>query len=86
MPTQLYGFIASTLLVNAPCRSRAFSRAVCAILLFWRVYLTANHHPLPARGLLMVTVACVLGILISFKTLFGRDAGVTLLLLLSALC
>jgi transglutaminase-like putative cysteine protease len=55
-------------------------------LLAWRAYITWSGNPLPARWLLLaVTIACVLAIAITFRTLFGREVGVTLLILLATL-
>ena len=59
---------------------------VSALLLLWRAYLVYSNKPLPQRGLLFILMACsVGGIFITFHTLFGREAGVTLLILLAAL-
>jgi transglutaminase-like putative cysteine protease len=56
------------------------------MLLGWRAYLTASGNPLPKRWqLLFVTLVCVGIIALSFHTLFGREVGVTLLILLGSL-
>jgi transglutaminase-like putative cysteine protease len=84
----IYGLIASILLVSAPHAEHLplWVSAVSLMLLTWRVYLTASGNALPARWLLLiVTLACVAGIAGSFHTLFGREVGVTLLILLAAL-
>ncbi|OIR19795.1 protein-glutamine gamma-glutamyltransferase [mine drainage metagenome] len=84
----IYGLLASILLVSAPHADHLppWVSAVCMMLLAWRAYLTYSGSPLPARWLLLaVTVACVAGIAITFHTLFGREAGVTLLILLATL-
>ncbi len=84
----IYGLIACILLVSAPHAEHLplWVSAVCSALLAWRVYLTYSDNPLPARWLLLaVTVACVLAIAITFRTLFGREVGVTLLILLATL-
>ncbi len=84
----IYGLLASILLVSAPHADHLplWVSAVCVMLLAWRAYLTYSGSPLPARWLLLaVTVACVVGIAITFHTLFGREAGVTLLILLATL-
>ncbi|MDD5056238.1 MAG: DUF3488 and transglutaminase-like domain-containing protein [Sideroxydans sp.] len=83
-----YGLIACILLVSAPHAEHLplWASAFGAALLVWRAYLTYSGNPLPARLLLLlITVASVLAIIISFHTLFGREAGVTLLILLAAL-
>src|ERR1019366_6320624 len=60
--------------------------ALRAVLLAWRAYLTATANSLPKRWLLLlVTLICVGIIALSFHTLFGREVGVTLLILLGSL-
>ncbi len=84
----IYGLIACILLVSAPHADHLplWVSTVCAALLAWRVYLTYSGNALPARWLLLgISVACVLAIAISFRTLFGREVGVTLLILLASL-
>ena len=84
----IYGLTACVLLVSAPHAAHLplWVSAVCMGLLAWRAYLTYSGNPLPARWLLLgVTVFCVLAIAISFHTLFGREVGVTLLILLITL-
>ncbi len=57
-----------------------------ASVLLWRIWLWHEHAPLPARGLLLLlVVASVGGIGWEFRTLFGRDSGVALLVLFMAL-
>ena len=84
----LHGLTACILLVSIPHAEHLplWVSAICAMLLAWRTYLTWSGNPLPARWLLLsVTVACVLAIVATFHTLFGREAGVTLLILLCTL-
>ena len=84
----IYGLIACILLVSAPHAEHLplWVSAVCSALLAWRAYLTYSGNPLPARWLLLsVTVACVLAIAVNFRSLFGREVGVTLLILLVTL-
>ncbi|MDP2852386.1 MAG: DUF3488 and transglutaminase-like domain-containing protein, partial [Gallionella sp.] len=84
----IYGLLLSILMVIAPHADHLplWVSALCAALLVWRAYLTYTGNPLPKRWLLLlVTLASVGGILISFHTLFGREAGVTLLILLATL-
>lgn len=83
-----FGLIACILLVSTPHAEHLplWVSAVCVALLAWRAYLTWGGYPLPARWLLLtVTVACVLAIAVTFRTLFGREVGVALLILLSTL-
>jgi transglutaminase-like putative cysteine protease len=87
-PPLIYGLIASIFLVSAPHAEHLppWISSVGLMLLGWRAYLTYSGNALPARWLLLlVTLACVGGIATSFHTLFGREVGVTLLILLAAL-
>jgi transglutaminase-like putative cysteine protease len=84
----IYGLVACILLVSAPHAEYLplWVSALCAILLAWRGYLCYSTRALPSRWLLLgITVAIVAGILITYHTLFGREAGVALLILLSSL-
>ncbi|HUW25761.1 MAG TPA: DUF3488 and transglutaminase-like domain-containing protein [Gallionella sp.] len=84
----IYGLLLSILMVAAPHADHLplWISALCIALLTWRAYLTWSGNPLPKRWLLMtITFASVGGILISFHALFGREVGVTLLILLTAL-
>ena len=59
---------------------------LAAGVLLWRGYLAINNQPLPGRwwllGLLAITIGATL---LTHKTLLGRDAGVTLLVVLLTL-
>ena len=56
------------------------------VLMAWRGLLAALGRPLPSRGWLLALVAlAIAATLMSFRTLFGRDAGVTLIVVLLAL-
>ena len=84
----IYDLLLSILMVTAPHADHLplWVSALCAALLSWRAYLTWNGNPLPKRWLLLaITFASVGGILIEFRTLFGREVGVTLLILLTTL-
>ena len=81
----VYGLLACILLVGAPHADHLppWLSAVCMLLLAWRAYLTRSGKALPARWLLLtVTILCVIGIVAGFHRLFGRDVGVTLLIVL----
>ncbi|MBI5430139.1 MAG: DUF3488 domain-containing transglutaminase family protein [Nitrosomonadales bacterium] len=83
-----YGLLLSILMVIAPHADHLplWVSSICVGLLSWRGYLAYSGNPLPKRWLLtLVTIACIAGIVISFRTLFGREVGVTLLMLLAAL-
>jgi len=83
-----YGLTACILLVSAPHAEHLplWVSALCTALLAWRTYLVWSGNPLPARWLLLtISIASVLAIAISFRSLFGREVGVTLLTLLVTL-
>ena len=84
----IYGLLLSVLMVTAPHADHLplWVSALCATLLAWRAYLTYSGNPLPKHWLLLaITFACMGGILVGFHTLFGREVGVTLLILLTTL-
>ncbi len=57
-----------------------------ALFLLWRLYLSWQQAPLPPRWLvLLVATAALAGVYLNQRTLFGREAGVTLLVMLLAL-
>ena len=83
-----YGLLLSILMVIAPHADHLplWVSGLCAGLLLWRGYLVYSGKPLPNRWLLMlITFAGTVGIIFNFHTLFGREAGVTLLMMLAAL-
>jgi len=83
-----YGLLLSILMVIAPHAEHLpiWVSSLCAGLLLWRAWLAYTGKPLPKRWLLMlVTFAGTGGIVYEFHTLFGREAGVTLLMLLATL-
>src|SRR5262245_27495815 len=52
----------------------------------WRVYLGHASLPLPGRWLLvLVVIGATAGVYFNYRTLFGRDAGVALLVVMLAL-
>ncbi len=84
----VYGLLASVFMVSVPHVEHfpPWVTAMCAMLIAWRAYLNFNDYPLPPRWLLFfLTTATVGGVFLSYHTLFGRDAGVTLLILLASL-
>src|SRR5215212_4643056 len=55
-------------------------------LLTWRIYLARMRLPLPHRSLvLFVVIAATGGVYLHYETVFGRDAGVALLVIMLAL-
>jgi transglutaminase-like putative cysteine protease len=84
----IYGLLLSILMVIAPHAEHLPLRfsALCAGLLLWRVWLTYNSKPLPKKWqLMLITFACIGGIMFTYRTIFGREAGVTFLVLLATL-
>jgi transglutaminase-like putative cysteine protease len=84
----VYGLITCILLVGAPHTDHLplWVSILCGALLAWRAYLNYSGNPLPPRWLLLsITIASVLAIAITFRSLFGREVGVTLLILLVSL-
>lgn len=64
----------------------AWASAMTATLLAWRAWLAVGSRPLPGRWLTALLLAlAVLLTLLSHGTIVGRDAGVTLIVMLLAL-
>ncbi|HYD58014.1 MAG TPA: DUF3488 and transglutaminase-like domain-containing protein [Burkholderiales bacterium] len=87
-PRDLAWLLAALALVLIPHASRAplWLTGLTLCLYGWRVYFTLNRGPLPSRWLLVgVAVVGMIGVWIEGRTLFGRSAGVMLLLLFSEL-
>jgi len=60
--------------------------ASCAALLGWRGWLTLHGNPMPPRWVLLpIAVALMASVYLNYRTLFGREPGVTMLTLLLAL-
>jgi transglutaminase-like putative cysteine protease len=85
-PRLVYSLIACVLLIGAPhvAHLPLWVSVSSAALLGWRGFLAYTGRPQPARLLPFLVIAAMGGILASFHTLFGRDAGVTMLVLLAA--
>jgi len=80
--------IASLLLVIAPHAMRApwWLTLLTLCLYGWRVYFALNRGPLPSRWLVLgVAAVSMLGVWIEYRTLFGRQSGILLLMLFSGL-
>lgn len=83
-----YGLLLSILMVTAPHAGHLplWVSGMGGALLLWRAYLAYSGNALPKRWLLtLITVASMGAIVIDFHTLFGREVGVTLLVLLVTL-
>lgn len=60
--------------------------AFSGLMLLWGGWLWWKNQRLPSRWLLMlVVIAASVGILVEFRTLFGRDAGVAMLVMFMAM-
>ncbi len=80
--------IASLLLVIAPHAMRApwWLTLLTLCLYGWRLYFALNRGPLPSRWLVLgVAAVSMLGVWIEYRTLFGRQSGILLLMLFSGL-
>jgi protein-glutamine gamma-glutamyltransferase len=87
-PRELAMLTASLLIVIAPHAPRApwWLMLLTLCLYGWRGYFALNRRPLPARWLLLAVAAvAMLGVWIEYRTLFGRSAGIVLLVLFSGL-
>lgn len=86
---------ADTLLLLAACALVLLPHAghlplwitpVCAGLLAWRAWVTFRGERMPPRWLLLpVAALAMVGVFATYKTFFGRDAGVAMLTLLLTL-
>ena len=86
--TLAYGLLLSIFMVIAPHAEHLplWVSSMCAGLLLWRAYLSYSDDPLPSKWLLIfITLAGTGGIALSFHTLFGREVGVNLLMILASL-
>ncbi|HEX4929023.1 MAG TPA: DUF3488 and transglutaminase-like domain-containing protein [Burkholderiales bacterium] len=79
---------ASLAIVTAPHALRApwWLTGLTLCLYGWRLYCTLNRAPLPSRWLVLAfALAGLLGVWLEYRTLFGRQSGVMLLMLFSGL-
>jgi transglutaminase-like putative cysteine protease len=80
--------VASLVLVVAPHALRApWWLTLLTLCLFgWRLYFAINRAPLPSRWLVLgVAAVAMLGVWIEYRTLFGRQSGILLLMLFAGL-
>jgi transglutaminase-like putative cysteine protease len=60
--------------------------ALMVMLIAWRAYVGYAHLALPNRWLLLlIALAATVGVFFSYRTIFGRDAGVALLVVMLGL-
>ena len=60
--------------------------SLSGLTIVWRIYLAWQRAPLPRKWLLLMIVAAAsVGVYLSFGTLFGRDSGVALLIVMLTL-
>jgi transglutaminase-like putative cysteine protease len=85
---EAYGLAAGFMLASAAhlLRLPLWLGALISVVVFWRLYLAHRNLPSPGKWLLgLVAFAAAGGILIEYRTLLGRDAGVALLVVMLAL-
>src|SRR5687767_14756580 len=85
---ELAWLVGSLMIVIAPHATRApwWLTLLTLCLYGWRVYFVLNRAPLPSRWLVLgVAAVAMLGVWIEYRTLFGRQSGILLLMLFSGL-
>lgn len=81
----LLGVIAAVMLPHAD-HLPWWSTALTTLVLGWRGLLAARQRPLPSRWWLLAIAALYAGLTwLTYRTLVGREAGITLLVMLMAL-
>jgi len=81
----LLGVIAWTVLPHAS-HLPAWCTALTALVLLWRAALAVGNGPLPGRSLLVAVLAVAAGLtFMSYRTLLGKEPGVTMAVVLMAL-
>jgi transglutaminase-like putative cysteine protease len=84
----LFWLLAGLALVAAPHTPRLpwWLNLIAVILIAWRVYLGWGERALPKKWLLaLFVVGGLLGVYFTYRTIFGRDSGVALLVLFLSL-
>jgi transglutaminase-like putative cysteine protease len=87
-PRSTLWLIASLVLVAAPHAERVpwWLTLLTATLIAWRLYLSRVRLPLPHRAVLfLIVVGATAGVYLHYGVLFGRDAGVALLVVMLTL-
>lgn len=84
----LFWLLAGVTLVAAPHSPRLpwWLNLIALILIAWRVYLGLSERALPKKWLLaLFVVGGLFGVYFTYRTIFGRDSGVALLVLFLSL-
>jgi len=84
----LFWLLAGLALVTAPHSPRLpwWLNLIALILIAWRVYLGLSERALPKKWLLaLFVVGGLFGVYFTYRTIFGRDSGVALLVLFLSL-
>jgi transglutaminase-like putative cysteine protease len=84
----LFWLLAGLALVIAPHTERLpwWLNLIALILFAWRIYLAWGERALPQKWLLaLLVVGGVFGVYLTYRTVFGRDSGVALLVLFLSL-
>jgi hypothetical protein len=84
----VFWLLAGLALVVAPHTPRLpwWLNLIALILLAWRIYLGLGERALPKKWLLTVfVVGGMFGVFLTYRTIFGRDSGVAMLVLFLSL-
>src|SRR3954464_14288388 len=87
-PRNLFLLFAGLVLAVAPHTERLpwWVNVWIACIFSWRIYSLLSGRDLPRRGwLIVLAIGGMVGVFLTFRTIFGRDAGVTLLVLLMSM-
>lgn len=85
---ETFGLGAAFLLASAShlLRLPLWLSALIAVIVLWRLYLAGRNLAAPRKWLLvLIALAAAAGILLEYRTLLGRDAGVALLVVMLSL-
>jgi transglutaminase-like putative cysteine protease len=85
---EAYGLGAAVLFAGAAhlLRLPSWLTALVVVVLLWRFHIARRNAPFPGKWLMgLVAIAGAAGVLLEFRTLLGRDAGVALLVIMLAL-
>ena len=80
--------LAAMVFVMAPHVTRLpyWIAVFCAVIIAWRAWISWAAWHFPSRiFILAITLAAILGIFLTYRSLFGREGGVALLIVMAAL-